>query len=79
MSDGATSRSIDARHLLDALPHPVLAIENEHVIFANASAEDFFCVSAASLARLRIGRHHTGDQPTARGHRADAVAPAIDQ
>ena len=53
-TSAAMSRGIEARHLLDALAHPILAIENHHVVFANASAEDFFRVSAASLARLRI-------------------------
>ncbi len=48
------SPGIDARHLLDALAHPILAVENHRVVFANASAEDFFRVSAASLGRLRI-------------------------
>jgi two-component system nitrogen regulation sensor histidine kinase GlnL len=47
-------RGIDARHLLDALPHPILVIEGQHVVFANASAEDFFRLSAASLSRLSI-------------------------
>jgi two-component system nitrogen regulation sensor histidine kinase GlnL len=48
------SHSIDARLVLDALPHPVLVIEEGRVRFANASAEEFFLLSAASLTRLGI-------------------------
>ena len=50
----AIARDIEARHLLDALPHPILAVEDNRVVYANASAEDFFRLSAVLLARSRI-------------------------
>ena len=41
--------------LLDALPNPLLAIDRtSRIVYANASAEDFFKASAAMLARLKI-------------------------
>jgi two-component system nitrogen regulation sensor histidine kinase GlnL len=41
--------------VLDALPNPLLAIDPAGtIIYANASAEDFFKTSAATLGRLKI-------------------------
>jgi two-component system nitrogen regulation sensor histidine kinase GlnL len=41
--------------LLDALPNPLLAVDAAgRVIYANASAEEFFKASAAMLGRLKI-------------------------
>jgi two-component system, NtrC family, nitrogen regulation sensor histidine kinase GlnL len=41
--------------VLDALPNPLLAIDPaDRIIYANASAEDFFKTSAATLGRLKI-------------------------
>ena len=41
--------------VLDALPNPLLAIDPAgRIIYANASAEDFFKTSAATLGRLKI-------------------------
>jgi two-component system nitrogen regulation sensor histidine kinase GlnL len=41
--------------LLDALPNPLLAIDRtDRILYANASAEEFFKASAAMLGRLKI-------------------------
>jgi two-component system nitrogen regulation sensor histidine kinase GlnL len=41
--------------VLDALPHPLLAIDAANrIVYANASAEEFFKTSAAVLGRLKI-------------------------
>jgi two-component system, NtrC family, nitrogen regulation sensor histidine kinase GlnL len=41
--------------VLDALPNPLLAIDDaDRIVYANASAEEFFKTSAAVLGRLKI-------------------------
>jgi two-component system, NtrC family, nitrogen regulation sensor histidine kinase GlnL len=41
--------------VLDALPNPLLAIDHtDRIVYANASAEEFFKTSAAVLGRLKI-------------------------
>lgn len=41
--------------LLDALPNPLIAIDQmNRIVYANASAEEFFKASAAMLGRLKI-------------------------
>ena len=41
--------------LLDSLPNPLLAVDRmNHIVYANASAEEFFKASAAMLGRLKI-------------------------
>jgi two-component system, NtrC family, nitrogen regulation sensor histidine kinase GlnL len=41
--------------LLDALPNPLLAIDpTNHIVYANANAEEFFKASSAMLGRLKI-------------------------
>jgi two-component system nitrogen regulation sensor histidine kinase GlnL len=41
--------------ILDALPNPLLAIDAlNRIVYANASAEEFFKTSAATLGRLKI-------------------------
>lgn len=56
----ASARSIESRFrhhasLLDALPNPLLAVDPFHgIVYANASAEEFFKTSATMLGRLPI-------------------------
>ncbi len=41
--------------MLDALSHPVMAVDDTgHIVFANQAAEQFFGMSAASLARQQL-------------------------
>ena len=47
----------DEKHILDALPQPVLAVaENRHVSYANFAAQEFFGVSLNVLKRQHIER-----------------------
>jgi two-component system nitrogen regulation sensor histidine kinase GlnL len=45
---------VDCESLLSALPHPVLVIGDETIVFANAAAEIFFSMSASTLTRSHI-------------------------
>lgn len=46
---------VDSEVLLSALPHPILVIAGDgRILFANASAESFFSMSAAMLIRSQI-------------------------
>ena len=43
------------RTIFDALPNPILVVdENNTICFANSAAEDFFQVSSAVLARHKL-------------------------
>jgi two-component system nitrogen regulation sensor histidine kinase GlnL len=51
----APPRSVDGESLLSALPHPILVVGGDQsIVFANAAAEVFFSMSAATLARSRV-------------------------
>lgn len=44
-----------AQLVIDAIGHPVIMVDAEgYITFANAQAEDFFCLSASMLARSRL-------------------------
>lgn len=48
-------RTVDRESLLSALPHPILVVgEDESIVFANAAAEAFFSMSAATLTRSHV-------------------------
>jgi two-component system nitrogen regulation sensor histidine kinase GlnL len=52
---GSGPRHIEHDLLLAALPHPVLALgEEDRIVYANPSAEQFFSVSQAMLKRHRL-------------------------
>lgn len=55
MIDRPARREPQLQSLLDGIPNPLLAIDEENgVRFANVAAEDFFQVSRAQLSRLRL-------------------------
>ena len=55
VADVLSSRDVDGEVLLAALPHPILVIgAGGHILFANAAAESFFSMSAATLKRSGV-------------------------
>jgi len=58
------ARGIDAATVLEALPVPILVIDQEnHFRHVNHAAEQFLGISAASLALLRLDELIPGDNP----------------
>ena len=52
---GAESEAFAAERIVDALPHPVLAVDAEgKILFSNHAAEAFFQLSEALLLRTRL-------------------------
>ncbi len=58
------SSGIDAARLLDALPHPVLAVRLDGSIAdANVAAETFFAMSREAMSQIKLGQLVTGGSP----------------
>src|ERR1700690_1203388 len=56
--------SLDAAHILAALPDPLLVVNGAGAIeFANSAAEQFFDTSAAALIGTRLSDLLPGDSP----------------
>ena len=54
------------RSIFDALPNPILVVDENNVIcFANSAAEDFFQASSTMLARHKLEDCHAVFQPGA--------------
>ena len=55
VADVLSNRDVDGEVLLAALPHPILVIgAGDTIVFANAAAESFFSMSAATLKRSGV-------------------------
>ncbi len=64
MNQGGPALPLDQFSLLNALPHPVVALDDSgRFVFANSDAEQFFSASAGHLAKRRLADFVPHDSP----------------